>query len=94
MPTTAADMGLKVNVGVRPEDCVITQGEAFYEGKVEIIEALGELTQLYFEKKGRDTPLIAKLAGIHPELRRQTVKLAAKPEKVHLFAKGTSLLYR
>ena len=87
--------GLKVNVGVRPEDFIITNdGDSIYEGTVEIIEALGELTQLYFEKKGRETPIIAKLAGIHPQLRRQTVKMTALPEKVHLFANGTSLLYR
>ena len=38
--------------------------------------------------------LAAKLAGIHPQLRHQTVKMTAKPEKVHIFANGTSLLYR
>ena len=32
--------------------------------------------------------------GIRPELRYQTVKLTADPNKVHLFANGTSLLYR
>ena len=94
VPTGATDKGLKVNVGIRPEDFVITDGDAVYEGKVEIIEALGELTQLYFEKRGRDTPLIAKLPGIHPQLRHQSVKLKARPEKVHVFANGTSLLYR
>lgn len=94
VPTVASDMGRKVNVGVRPEDLTITQGEAVYEGKVEIIEALGELTQLYFEKNGRETPLIAKLAGIHPDKRHQVIKLTAVPEKVHIFAEGKSLLYR
>jgi alpha-glucoside transport system ATP-binding protein len=94
VPTIAAEKGLKVNVGVRPEDLVRTDGPAIYEGKVEITEALGELTQLYFEKQGRDTPLIAKLPGIHRELRHQTVKLTADPKKVHLFANGKSLLYR
>jgi len=94
IPTQAADKGLKVNVGIRPEDFVPTDGDAIYTGKVEITEALGEVTQLYFEKNGRDTPYIAKLPGIHPQLRHQTVKLTADPKKVHLFANGTSLLYR
>jgi alpha-glucoside transport system ATP-binding protein len=92
--TQASDKGLKVNVGVRPEDFVPTDGDHIYRGTVEITEALGELTQLYFKKEGRDTPLIAKLAGIHPQLRHQTVKLTADPAKVHLFANGKSLLYR
>jgi alpha-glucoside transport system ATP-binding protein len=92
--TQAADMGLKVNVGVRPEDFVPTDGDAIYAGKVEITEALGEVTQLYFEKAGREQPIIAKLPGIHPGLRHQTVGLTADPKKVHLFANGQSLLYR
>jgi alpha-glucoside transport system ATP-binding protein len=94
IPTQDADKGLKVNVGVRPEDFVATDGEAIYSGKVEITEALGEVTQLYFEKQGRETPIIAKLPGIHPQLRHTSVKLTADPKKVHLFANGTSLLYR
>jgi alpha-glucoside transport system ATP-binding protein len=94
IPTQDADKGLKVNVGVRPEDFTETDGEAIYAGTVEITEALGELTQLYFEKQGRDTPIIAKLPGIHPQLRHKAVKLTANPKKVHLFANGKSLLYR
>lgn len=92
--TQAADLGLKVNVGVRPEDFRPTEGEAIFTGKVEITEALGEVTQLYFEKNGRETPVIAKLPGIHPQLRHQTVSLTAAPEKVHVFSNGKSLLYR
>ena len=37
---------------------------------------------------------IAKLPGIHANLRRTTVSLTAAPEKVHLFHNGRSLLYR
>jgi alpha-glucoside transport system ATP-binding protein len=94
VPTQASDKGLKVNVGVRPEDFVPTDGDYLFSGTVEITEALGELTQLYFEKKGQPNPVIAKLSGIHSELRRKVVKLTAAPEKVHLFAAGKSLLYR
>jgi alpha-glucoside transport system ATP-binding protein len=94
VPTQAADKGLKVNIGVRPEDLTVTEGAHIYAGTVEITEALGELTQLYFARAGRDTPVIAKLPGIHPQLRKQAVKLTADPKKVHIFANGTSLLYR
>ncbi len=94
VPTQDADKGLKVNVGVRPEDLVATEGAPLYSGKVNITEALGEVTQLYFvPDKGRD-PVIAKLPGIHRELRGRDVKLAAVPAKVHLFANGKSLHYR
>ncbi|MGI1661651.1 ABC transporter ATP-binding protein [Palleronia sp. KMU-117] len=93
--TKASDMGLKVNVGVRPEDFVQTTDEVYvYEGKVDIVEALGEVTLLYFMPEGEADPVIGKLPGIHRELRGTTVRLGAAPEKVHLFANGVSLLYR
>ncbi|MGC8202545.1 ABC transporter ATP-binding protein [Aliiroseovarius sp. PTFE2010] len=95
VPTTPGDMGLKVNVGVRPEDLVAADGDAYlYDGKVNITEALGEVTLLYFEaERGRD-PVVAKLPGIHQDKRGGLVRLNAAPGKVHLFAGGKSLLYR
>ena len=94
VPTQAADKGLKVRIGVRPEDLQETDGEAIHQGEVEITEALGEVTLLYFRKQGEAAAVVAKLPGIRPELRYRTVKLTADPKKVHLFANGKSLLYR
>jgi alpha-glucoside transport system ATP-binding protein len=94
VPTRTSDKGLKVRIGVRPEDFHETDGEAIFQGEVEITEALGEVTLLYFQKQGDAHQVVAKLPGIRPELRRQTVKLTADPKKVHLFANGKSLLYR
>jgi alpha-glucoside transport system ATP-binding protein len=94
VPSLAADKGLKVNIGVRPEDLVATKGESIFTGEVEITEALGEVTLLYFKRAGEDAQVVAKLPGIHPDMRRKTVALSADPAKVHLFAGGTSLLYR
>ncbi|MCB6177241.1 sn-glycerol-3-phosphate ABC transporter ATP-binding protein UgpC [Rhodobacter sp. Har01] len=98
VPTNAADKGLPVNIGVRPEDLVEAAGkspaEAIFTGEVEITEALGEVTLLYFRRQGEAAQVVAKLPGIRPELRRRTVSLGADPKKVHLFANGTSLLYR
>ena len=71
-----------------------TDGEAAFTGEVEITEALGEVTLLYFKRQGEASQVIAKLPGIHPDLRHKTVRLAADPAKVHLFANGRSLLYR
>jgi alpha-glucoside transport system ATP-binding protein len=92
-PTSEADMGLKVNVGIRPEDCTIAEDQPIFTGKVTMTEALGEVTLLHFAHLGAD-PVIAKLPGIHKGLRGQEVALTVQPEKVHLFAEGTSLLYR
>ncbi len=94
VPTQAADKGLKVKIGVRPEDFTETQGDAIHAGTVDITEALGEVTLLYFQKTADGAQVVAKLPGIRPELRRSTVKLTAEPKKVHLFANGRSLLYR
>ncbi len=96
IPTTAADMGMKVNVGVRPEDMVGTDGDDYvYEGQVDLVEALGELTVLYFVPDAQGAaPVLAKLAGTHADLRGRKVRVAANPAKVHLFHNQVSLLYR
>ncbi|MBW0157342.1 ABC transporter ATP-binding protein [Sedimentimonas flavescens] len=94
VPTRDTDMGLQVNIGVRPEDFVPAEGEGIYTGTVDIVEALGEVTLLYFTHAEGAPTMIAKLPGIHSDLRRRSVTLGADPAKVHLFAEGRSLLYR
>ena len=95
-PSRPDDMGKAVNIGVRPEDFVSThEGEQrIYRGKVNITEALGEVTLLYFEPQGENDPVIGKLAGIHKNLRGNEVELTAVPSKVHVFMDTQSLLYR
>ncbi|WP_281982203.1 ABC transporter ATP-binding protein [Thalassorhabdomicrobium marinisediminis] len=96
--TTQADTGLQVNVGIRPEDFIPAEGDAFaFAGQVEIAEALGEVTLLYFTAPKADektNTVIAKMPGIHKDMRGQEVRLTARPEKVHLFHNGQSLYYR
>jgi alpha-glucoside transport system ATP-binding protein len=94
VPTLAADKGMKVNIGVRPEDLLATDGPAIFTGEVEITEALGEVTLLYFKRQGDGQQVIAKLPGIHAELRRRSVSLGAAANKVQIFHAGKSLLYR
>ena len=95
-PSTPDDMGAEVEVGIRPEDMTETTASDFaFHGTVEITEALGEVTLLYFAKSAPDhDPVIGKLPGIHKDLRGQDVKLTATPDKVHVFRDGVSLLYR
>jgi alpha-glucoside transport system ATP-binding protein len=96
VPTNPDDMEKVVNIGVRPEDFVATkEGQSFiFKGRVNITEALGEVTLLYFEPLGDADPVIGKLAGIHKELRGKEVQLTADPAKVHVFYNSQSLLYR
>jgi alpha-glucoside transport system ATP-binding protein len=94
-PSGPEDQGKTVNIGVRPEDFVEAASNDFiFHGTVDITEALGEVTLLYFGKVGEETPVIAKLGGIHNDLRGRDVKLTADPGKVHVFHDGQSLLYR
>ncbi len=94
VPTTAADKGLKVNVGVRPEDLIPVENDPVFSGKVSYTEALGEVTILYFEPQDQAGQVISKLGGIHPDVRGKTVKLGADPSKVQIFHNGQSLYYR
>ncbi|MBC6408305.1 MAG: ATP-binding cassette domain-containing protein [Rhodobacteraceae bacterium] len=96
VPTQDADRGLQVSVGVRPEDFTqASEGDFAYSGVVGIVEALGEVTLLYFEPEEGRAPVIAKLPGIHRNVRRSVFKLrVSDPTRVHLFADGKSLLYR
>jgi alpha-glucoside transport system ATP-binding protein len=94
IPTQVSDKGMKVKLGVRPEDLLATDGEALFTGEVDITEALGEVTLLYFKRQGDAAQVVAKLPGIHPNLRHSKVSLAADPKKIHLFFNGKSLLYR
>lgn len=95
VPTQSSDSGLKVNIGIRPEDMIETDGDDYaFEGKVNITEALGEVTLLYFDKVGDNDAVIGKLPGIHADLRGKSVRMAAAPEKVQIFHNGQSLYYR
>jgi alpha-glucoside transport system ATP-binding protein len=93
--TRSSDMGAKVNVGIRPEDFVETDGAEYaYDGLVDYVEALGEVTLLYFQAEHGRPPMLAKLPGIHADVRGRTIRLKADPERVHIFKDGVSLLYR
>ncbi|MCF6304436.1 MAG: sn-glycerol-3-phosphate ABC transporter ATP-binding protein UgpC [Rhodobacteraceae bacterium] len=94
VPTGDADIGLAVNVGVRPEDLLATDAAPIFSGEVNFTELLGEVTQIYFSEKSNGETVIAKLPGIVRDLRGTKISLGAIPEKVHLFADGQSLLYR
>ncbi len=94
VPTGAEDMGKAVNVGVRPEHLAPADHGCIFKGTVDITEALGEVTLLYFEPIGDAEPVIAKLPGVHDGLRGTVVGLSADPENVHLFHEGQSLRQR
>ena len=78
--------GKSASFGVRPEDLTIATGEDYlFEGKVSIVEALGEVTLLYIEGLSAKEPIIAKLPGIIDVKRGDTMRFSADPQKLHLF---------
>jgi alpha-glucoside transport system ATP-binding protein len=92
--TDPLEKGAKAHFGVRPEDLTVTTGEDFlFQGKVALIEALGEVTLIYIEGLTGDEPIIAKLQGDATVERGASVRLTAEPEALHLFsAEGRSYL--
>ncbi len=84
--TAASEKGKSASFGVRPEDLTLTTGDNYlFEGTVDIVEALGEVTLLYLEDLTDGEPLIAKLPGIVDIRKGQKVRLAAEGSKLHLF---------
>ncbi|AUH33272.1 ABC transporter ATP-binding protein [Paracoccus tegillarcae] len=96
IPTRPGDEGMVVNVGARPEDMRLAEGEAVFEGVVDLTEALGEVTLYYFGTNDAEnkSPVIAKLPGIQTGMTGKSVRLTADPQSMHLFHEGRSLLYR
>ena len=94
VPTTDADMGKKVNIGVRPEDLVTTEDTPILTGTVDFTEALGEVTLLYFATVPGAESVIAKLPGVQRNMRGNAVSVTAAPEKVHLFHNGQTMRKR
>jgi alpha-glucoside transport system ATP-binding protein len=86
IPTNAAQKGKTVSFGVRPENLYLAEGEDFlFEGKVSIVESLGEVTLLYIESLTEDEPVIVKLQGNLSFERDQVVRFTADKERMHLF---------
>ncbi|MDO5642542.1 MAG: ATP-binding cassette domain-containing protein, partial [Paracoccus sp. (in: a-proteobacteria)] len=96
IPTEPGDLDAAVNLGVRPEDLrIAAPGEpVVYQGEVELIEALGEVTLLYFGTHDPQSPFIAKLPGTRADVLHQKVTLSAESRVMHLFRDGVSMRFR
>ena len=84
--TAASEQGKSASFGVRPEDLTVATGaESLFEGSVDIVEALGEVTLLYVKGPVEDEPIVVKLPGIVDVKKGQTLRFAADRTKLHLF---------
>ncbi|WP_306120755.1 MULTISPECIES: ABC transporter ATP-binding protein [unclassified Roseitalea] len=87
--------GHPVKLGVRPEDLRIAgEGEqTIVSGKLDIAEALGEVTLLYVNVEGHEEPILAKLSGYVDIERGSEIHLTADAGDLHLFdGDGQSML--
>ncbi len=86
LATASSEQGKAGSFGVRPEDLAIAAGEDFlFEGVVEIVEALGEVTLLYVNGPVEEEPIVVKLPGIVDVKKGQTLRFSADRTKLHLF---------
>ena len=85
--------GRDVWLGVRPEDLVaVAPGEGLFSGRVEIVERLGEVTLVHVATA--TGTVIAKLPGDMAPARGETLGLAARREKLHVFGADERALPR
>ncbi|NKB50806.1 MAG: sn-glycerol-3-phosphate ABC transporter ATP-binding protein UgpC [Rhizobiaceae bacterium] len=91
----AALKGQKAHLGFRPEDMSVASGnQALVEGEITLVEALGEVTNLYVNVDGDEEPIVAKVPGTYDVKRGDRIGLTADVEKMHLFnEEGQSFLY-
>jgi len=82
IPLKAA--GARGTFGVRPEDLSLANSsEAIFTGKVDIVEKLGEVTQIYVGV--RDQTIVAKLGGDAAVERDDEIALTAPRGALHVF---------
>jgi ABC-type sugar transport system ATPase subunit len=72
--------------GVRPEDLTLADGPEFiFEGNVQIVEKLGEVTLIYVDCGGHEEPIVAKLTGDVGVEKGAEVGLTAPALNLHVF---------
>ncbi|SMC84819.1 sn-glycerol-3-phosphate ABC transporter ATP-binding protein UgpC [Rhizobium sp. RU36D] len=91
----ASENGKSASFGVRPEDLAISTGDDFlFEGTVEIVEALGEVTLLYVAGPVEEEPVVVKLPGIVDVKKGEKLRFAADRTKLHLFDAAGKSYYK
>ena len=87
----ARGAGEGLALGVRPEDLAPAEdgAPALFEGPVTLVERLGEVQLVHLDVAGLGGPaagaVVAKLPGDAEVRRGERLRLAARPEALHLF---------
>jgi ABC-type sugar transport system ATPase subunit len=81
----ATSKGKAATLGARPEDLTLATGHGIFNGKVMLVEKLGEVTMLYVDVPGAKEPIIAKLPGEASIERGADVGLTTATGNLHVF---------
>jgi len=82
---TPANPGDVTTVGIRPEHLLITEtGDSLLSADVDVVERLGDVSYLYCTLPD-GTPIIVSSPGTSKAESGETVRLTARPEKIHVF---------
>jgi ABC-type sugar transport system ATPase subunit len=77
--------GKPATLGIRPEDLTLATGHGILNGKVMLVEKLGEVTMLYVDVPGAKEPIIAKIPGEASIKRGADVGLTTAIGNLHVF---------
>lgn len=84
--TDEAMRGAEVQLGVRPEDLVVSNGnDTLIDSTIDIVESLGEMTMVYMPPVNGGDQMIAKLSGDQHIARGTKMMFTADAKKLHLF---------
>ena len=81
-------------VGMRPEalDLASTNGDGTsLTAVVDVVEELGSESFLYCSVDGYVNPFVARVEGLSPVMRNDTVHLAPRPDSIHVFDAATGV---
>jgi multiple sugar transport system ATP-binding protein len=98
IPLTAAQRSgassAELIVGMRPEalDLAGTNGDgSSLTAVVDVVEELGSESFLYCTVDGYQTPFVARVEGLSPVMRNDTVHLVPRTDSVHIFDAATGI---
>jgi ABC-type sugar transport system ATPase subunit len=83
--TAATLQSAAVHFGARPEDLQRVESGGVFEGRIALIEQLGEVQLIYLDVDKAAGPIIAKLPGTEILSVGETIRLGIDPQRIRLF---------
>ncbi|WP_294336405.1 ABC transporter ATP-binding protein [uncultured Sphingomonas sp.] len=90
--TARGEPGATVTLGIRPEH-LVADDDGVFAGTVELFERLGPLSFAHLGARGAVGTIVAQLPGDRRVTLGETLRFAAPPSRVHVFAADGSALH-